>query len=125
MVSLNLLWIALGGSAGALSRYGATLLCTRLFGTSFPYGTLAVNLSGCFLIGLALGLAERGVVFTPTVRLFFVTGFLGALTTFSTYAWESAASFREASFAIAILNIALNNIAGLVLVFAGFWLTRQ
>lgn len=122
---MNLVWIVIGGSLGALSRYGATLLFTRLFGTSFPYGTLAVNLSGCFLIGLVLGLAERGAIVSPAVRLFFVTGFLGALTTFSTYAWESMAAVRNASFTTAALNIALNNIAGLGLVLAGVWLTRQ
>ncbi len=122
---MNLVWIMVGGSIGAIARYGTTLLCTRFFGTSFPYGTLAVNLCGCFLIGLALGLAERGAIVTPTVRLFFVTGFLGALTTFSTYAWESVAAVRNASLAAAVLNIALSNIAGLGLVLAGLWLAKQ
>jgi fluoride exporter len=121
---MNLVWIVIGGSLGALARYGTTLLCARLFGPSFPYGTLAVNLSGCFLIGLAMGLAERGSIVTPTVRLFFVTGFLGALTTFSTYAWESMASLRIAAFGAAFLNIALNNLAGFGLLMAGLLLTR-
>jgi fluoride exporter len=121
---MNLIWIMMGGSIGALSRYGTTLLCARLFGTSFPYGTLAVNLGGCLLIGLALGLAERGTAVTPAMRLFFVTGFLGALTTFSTYAWETTAALRDATFATAITNIAVNNIAGLGLVLIGYWLTK-
>jgi fluoride exporter len=122
---MNLVWVMIGGSIGALSRYGMTLFCTRLFGTSFPYGTLAVNLTGCFLIGLALGLAGKGTVVTPAVRLFSVTGFLGALTTFSTYAWETTTALRDASFTTAVLNIVMNNIAGLGFVLAGFWLTRQ
>jgi fluoride exporter len=121
---MNLVWIMIGGSLGAALRYGATLFCARLFGASFPYGTLAVNLSGCFLIGLAMGLAERGSLVTPTVRLFFVTGFLGALTTFSTYAWESTSAFRTAAVGTAVSNIIINNVAGLGLVLAGLWLTK-
>jgi len=122
---MNLIWIIIGGGIGALVRYGTTLLCVRIFGPSFPAGTLAVNLSGCFLIGLVMGLAEAGPFVTPAFRLFFVTGFLGALTTFSTYAWESMYAIRNASMAAALLNILLNNLAGLSLVFLGFWLTKH
>jgi len=122
---MNLVWIMIGGSLGALLRYGAMLFCTRVFGTTFPAGTLAVNLSGCFLIGLVMGLAEAGPFVTPAFRLFFVTGFLGALTTFSTYAWESMDAVRNASLGAALLNILLNNLAGLSLVLAGFWLTKH
>jgi fluoride exporter len=122
---MNLVWIIIGGSLGALLRYGTTLLCVRVFGTTFPIGTLAVNLSGCFLIGLIMGLAEAGPFVTPAFRLFFVTGFLGALTTFSTYAWESINAIRDASLGTALLNIALNNIAGLSLVLIGFWIVKH
>jgi fluoride exporter len=122
---MNLIWIIIGGSLGALLRYGTTLLCVRIFGTTFPAGTLAVNLSGCFLIGLIMGLAETGPFVTPAFRLFFVTGFLGALTTFSTYAWESMNAIRNASLGMAFLNMALNNIAGLGLVLIGFWIVKH
>ena len=72
-----------GGSIGALSRYGVSLLAVSLFGSRFPWGTLIVNLAGCFLIGLSFALAERGsTIMHPSMRLFFVTGYLGALTTF-------------------------------------------
>jgi fluoride exporter len=121
---MNLLWIMVGGSIGALSRYVTTLLCTRLFGTAFPYGTLVANLFGCFLIGLALGLAGRGAIVTPTVRLFFVTGFLGALTTFSTYAWETTVALREGSLLTAFVNVSVNNLAGFGLVLIGLWLSK-
>jgi fluoride exporter len=122
---MNLVWIIIGGSLGALLRYGTTLLCVRVFGTTFPAGTLAVNLSGCFLIGLIMGLAETGPFVTPAFRLFFVTGFLGALTTFSTYAWESMNAFRNASLGMALLNIMLNNLAGFSLVLIGFWIAKH
>ena len=121
---MNAVWVMLGGSVGALLRYGATLLCARLFGAGFPLGTLAVNLTGCFLIGVAMALAERNAIVTPTVRLFLVTGFLGALTTFSTYAWESTNAWRAAALGTAAVNILANNVAGLGLVVIGFRLAR-
>jgi fluoride exporter len=122
---MNLIWIIIGGSLGALLRYGTTMLSVRIFGAAFPYGTLIVNLTGCLLIGAIMGLAERGSFVTPAFRLFFVTGFLGGLTTFSSYAWESVNAVRTASLGIALLNIALNNIAGLGLVLVGFWIVKH
>jgi fluoride exporter len=122
---MNLIWIIIGGSIGALLRYGTTLMCSRIFGTAFPVGTLVVNLAGCLLIGAVMGLAERGSFVTPAFRLFFVTGFLGALTTFSTYAWESMSAFRNESIGTAFLNIMINNIAGLGLVLIGFWVVKH
>ena len=121
---MKALWVMLGGSVGAVLRYGTTLLCARLFGAGFPVGTLVVNLAGCFLIGVAVALAERNVVITPTVRLFFVTGFLGALTTFSTYALESTNAWRVAALGTAVFNILANNVAGFALVTVGFWIAR-
>ena len=117
--------ILLGGGLGALSRYGISLLAVRLFGTRFPWGTLAVNLIGCFLIGIAFSLADRGShLMSPTIRLFFITGFLGALTTFSTFGLETTNAFRVGNLWTAAANIAINNILGLVLVFTGMWLAR-
>ena len=121
---MNALFVMLGGGAGALLRYGATLFCVRLFGAGFPVGTLLVNLAGCFLIGVAMGLAERNTFMSPTMRLFFVTGFLGGFTTFSSYAWENIHAMRVASFGAAAFNILVSNIAGLGLVAAGFWTAR-
>ena len=121
---MKAVWVMLGGSIGAVLRYGTTLLCARLFGAGFPIGTLVVNLAGCFLIGVAMALAERNTIVTPTVRLLFVTGFLGGLTTFSSYAWESVNALRAAAFGTVVVNIVVNNIAGLGLVAAGFWSVR-
>ena len=121
---MNALFVMIGGGAGALLRYGTTLFCVRLFGSGFPVGTLLVNLAGCFLIGVAMALAERNTMMTPTVRLFFVTGFLGGFTTFSSYAWENINAMRVASFGAAAINILVSNITGLGLVAAGFWSAR-
>ena len=103
-----------------MSRYGITLLSIKLFGTRFPWGTLIVNLTGCFLIGLSFALAERSALMNPTVRLFFITGFLGGLTTFSTYGYESFNAIYLGNQWIAIGNVVFNNVAGLILVFLGF-----
>jgi CrcB protein len=120
----KVLLVMLGGSLGALCRYGVSLLAVRLFGNSFPWGTLLVNLSGCFLIGLSFSLADRNIM-TPSTRLFCVTGFLGALTTFSTFALETTNALRGASNMIAGQNFVSNNIGGLILVFTGMWLGRM
>ncbi len=118
-------FVALGGTLGALSRYAVGLIAVRLFGSSFPWGTLIVNLSGCFLIGLSFALADRGLnIMNPTARLFFVTGYLGALTTFSTFAIEIVNSLRGATYLIAISNFLLNNVCGAALVFLGMWVGK-
>src|SRR5512136_3453 len=98
--------VMLGGSIGALSRYGVSLLALKLFGTRFPWGTLLVNLVGCFLIGVAYALAERGSTWmNPSMRVFFVTGYLGALTTFSTYALETTSAAAAEDHIGALLNV--------------------
>ena len=112
--------VMIGGSMGALSRYGISLLSVRLFGTGFPWGTLLVNLGGCFLIGLSFALADRTQLMNPSARLFFVTGFLGALTTFSTFGYETFSAIQAGSHWLAIGNVLLNNVVGLILVFLGF-----
>jgi len=113
--------VVLGGGIGSLCRYLTSLGAARIFGTSFPWGTLIVNLVGCFLIGCSFALAERNLVMGPSVRLFFMTGFLGGLTTFSSYALESVSS---TSSLIVVANIVGNNVAGLCLVLAGMAAVR-
>jgi fluoride exporter len=121
----KILLVILGGSLGALSRYGVSLLAANLFGTRFPWGTLLVNLSGCFLIGLSFSLADRGFsIMSPSARLFFVTGYLGALTTFSTFAMETVSSMRAETHLVTLANVLSNNVLGAALVFLGMWIGR-
>ena len=120
----KVLLVFIGGGIGSATRYGTTLLAGKWFGTGFPWGTLAVNLTGCFLIGIVLGLAEKSNLVQPSTRLFFVTGFLGGLTTFSSYAMESVVAFRSSTL-LAVGNIAVNNLIGLALVAFGFVLTER
>lgn len=110
--------VLLGGALGALARYGVTTLSTKMYGSIFPVGTLYVNMIGCFLIGVVFGLGElRGI--SPQFRLFFMTGFLGALTTFSTYSLETVNNANNGMASLALANIAVNNIGGLALVKVG------
>ncbi|MEW6327798.1 MAG: fluoride efflux transporter CrcB [Thermodesulfobacteriota bacterium] len=116
--------VMMGGSLGALCRYGVSLLAVKLCGNSFPWGTLLANLSGCFLIGTFFALGERNIM-DPSARLFFITGFLGALTTFSAFALETMNAMYGGSNVIAGQNFLFNNIGGMVMVFVGMWLGRM
>jgi CrcB protein len=122
---MKILLVMVGGSIGALSRYAVSLLAVKLFGARFPWGTLAVNLCGCFLIGLAFAWSERGLgIMNPSVRLCFMTGFLGALTTFSTFGLETVNSMRTGTYLVTVANFLANNIIGLSLVFLGMLVGR-
>jgi CrcB protein len=114
--------VMFGGSLGAASRYGISLLAARVVGTGFPWGTLAVNLIGCFLIGVVFALVDRMRFFTPDIRLLFVTGYLGALTTFSTFSLETVGALRAGMLIQPMANLLANNIGGLAFTFFGMWL---
>lgn len=115
--------LLIGGAIGALARYGVSHWSAKVFGTHFPSGTLLVNLVGCLLIGLVFGLGEsRGI--SPSFRIFFITGFLGALTTFSSYSLETINTANRGLMDVAMLNIVANNIGGLILVKAGLMLSK-
>ena len=113
------LLVMLGGSLGAASRYAVSLITARLFGPQFPYGTMVVNLAGCFLIGLLFALADRSRLLTPDVRLLLITGYLGALTTFSTFSLETVNAGRAGLTLQSLTNILINNLGGLSLTWLG------
>jgi CrcB protein len=115
----KILLVMLGGSLGAASRYGISLLSARAWGTQFPWGTLTVNLVGCFFIGLLFALADRVRLLTPDMRLLLITGYLGALTTFSTFSLETVNAGRAGLTLEPLLNILVNNIGGLALTIIG------
>lgn len=123
MPDWRILALALGGALGTVCRYSVSVASTKLFGAVVPAGTLLVNLSGCFLLGLAFGLGEaRGI--SPGFRLFFMTGFLGAYTTFSTFALESVLAQDGGRAGMAAASILANNAGGLALAKAGLMVGR-
>ncbi len=113
------LLVMLGGSLGAASRYGIGLLTARLWGTNFPYGTMVVNLAGCFVIGLLFALADRSRLLTPDIRLLLITGYLGALTTFSSFTLETVNAGRAGLTLQPLANVLINNLGGLSLTYLG------
>ncbi|MBM9535569.1 fluoride efflux transporter CrcB [Desulfobulbus alkaliphilus] len=115
----KLLLVMVGGSLGAASRYGIGLLSARLWGASFPWGTLIVNLVGCFLVGLLFALADRSRLLSPDIRLLLITGYLGALTTFSTFSLETVNAGRAGLVLQPLTNILANNLGGLTLAYVG------
>jgi CrcB protein len=116
--------IATFGAAGALARYGTNLLAARLLGTGFAYGTLTVNLVGCFLIGLLMPLASESVPNYLQWRAALGVGFLGALTTFSTFGFETFAFIEKQRYDLAAINVCANLIIGLMCVASGVSLGR-
>ncbi len=101
-----LLFIGSGGFLGAISRYLVATYTQKLFGGFFPVGTLCVNVLGSFIIGFAsLYFAET---IQPEYKAFVITGFLGALTTFSTFSLENVTMIQDGEFTKALINIALN-----------------
>lgn len=120
----KLLLIAVGGAGGALLRYAISGLAYRLLGETFPWGTLAVNVAGCFLIGLLWGLTERAPL-PPHANLFLFTGILGAFTTFSTYGLETFSLLRDGEVVLGLANILASNVIGLAGVFLGLVLARS
>ena len=121
---MQYLLIGLGGFLGANARFLVSSWAARRLGTSFPYGTFLANISGSLLLGLILAvLHDRDLLASPQ-RHFFVVGFLGAYTTFSTFAYESIQLFQNGSVLVGVLNIVGSVLVGLLAVVGGFWIGR-
>ncbi|MCP4360133.1 MAG: fluoride efflux transporter CrcB [Chloroflexi bacterium] len=119
----TLIAIAAGGAVGATLRFIVSGAAYNRFGTDFPYGTLLVNVIGCFLIGF-LSRYFEDVVVTPNGRALILTGGLGAFTTFSTYGLETVNLWRDGEMRLALLDIFTNNILGIIFVLLGFFLAQ-
>ncbi len=123
---VKLFYVAVGGAAGSLARYGLSGLAQRVFGPRFPAGTLAVNVLGCLLIGVVFGLLlSNRLLLSPQVQAMVLVGVLGGLTTFSTFGYETFELISDGQWAAAIGNILLNNGLGLAGVFVGYRLAER
>jgi CrcB protein len=121
----KLVLLALAGSLGTLARYGLAGFVYRFNGTSFPWGTVTVNFIGCFLAGLFWTLFEHRVSVPGEIRTMVLVGFMGAFTTFSTLILETSELLRSAQWTYAVVNVVLQNGAGLVALFAGVALAKM
>ncbi|MGA7304848.1 MAG: fluoride efflux transporter CrcB [Rhodothermales bacterium] len=121
----TLLIVGSGGFFGSAARFAISGLVHRWIPSAmFPWGTLAVNIGGCFVIGLLFGLGETRQLFSPHARLFLLVGVLGGFTTFSTFGLESFNLLRDGEAARALANVALHIIVGLGAVWAGLLCSR-
>ncbi|NEP77067.1 MAG: fluoride efflux transporter CrcB [Okeania sp. SIO3B3] len=120
----KLIGLAAAGGLGALARYALAMGVQRFAGTGFPLGTFAVNMLGCFAFGLVFGLLERSLL-PSDLRPVVLTGFMGAFTTFSTYAFESHALLKSGQYALAALNLGGQVALGVLAVALGLALAKS
>ncbi len=121
---MKALIVGAGGFLGAITRYGLSGFVHRFASGLFPFGTLVVNLMGCFLIGGLMSLVEDRQLLAPGTRLFLAIGFLGSFTTFSTFSYETLELMRHGSMRLAAWNIGGSVILGLAAVAAGWGTAR-
>ena len=109
-------WILLfiSGGIGTIARYALAGTVYQWAGSRFPYGTLAVNLVGCFLAGILIVLSEEKFLLNPTFRLMMILGFLGGFTTFSSFIVETANLIRDGESLLALGNVLLSVCVGFV-----------
>lgn len=119
------LLIGIGSFIGGISRYYSQQIITKFFPSPLPYGTLTVNIVGCFLIGLIYGLSDRGNILTPEWRLFLTTGFCGGFTTFSTFSYESINLIQDGEFLNLSLNVSLSVILGFASTYLGMLIIKS
>jgi len=121
----KMLMIAFAGALGTLARYGMTGMVQRMAGTStFPWGTVAVNIAGCFIAGLLWSLLNGKIQLDPGLQLALFIGFMGAFTTFSTFILETGHLVRQDAWLHAGANVLLQNVIGLGSMAAGLMLGR-
>ena len=115
-----------GGFVGAVFRYGLSGFVQRSVPlATFPFGTLAVNMVGCLLIGVVIGLVDSRQLFGPEMRLFLLIGVLGGFTTYSTFGYESFSLLRDGDFLRSMANVCVHVVLGLALVWAGYSLATR
>ncbi len=122
---MRILLLMLAGSLGTVSRYLLQGAVQSVSPPTFPYGTFVVNAIGCFAFGVVWSLAEERYAISHEVRIVVLVGFMGAFTTFSTFAFESLQQLRDSELLIAGLNVALQCVVGIALVYAGMLLARS
>lgn len=120
----KILLLMLAGAVGTLTRYGLQGVVQKATGATFPWGTLAVNLTGCFIFGIIWALSEERLLIRPETRSVILIGFLGSFTTFSSFVFETSELLRDNQWGLALGNLATQNILGIAIFFVGLFLGR-
>ena len=121
----KLLWLSLAGAFGTLARYGLAGVVHRISGVSFPWGTLTVNIFGCFVAGVLWALFENRWPLSGETRVLVLVGFMGAFTTFSAFILETGELVRSAEWMHAGANVLLQNGLGFAALVSGAVLGRM
>ena len=122
---MRILLIALFGAIGTLARYGLQGFVYTRTGGSFPYGTLVINLTGCFFLGLIGQFTLNRMVISPDWRIAIAVGFFGGYTTFSSFGWEAAKMMEEGAWIPASAYVGASVFIGLFLSVAGIRLANR
>ena len=120
----KILLIGVAGLVGTLARVWFTELMGEWWNGKFPVGTIIVNLAGCFAIGFLFHLTQDKYVIDPVLRSAVLVGVLGGFTTFSSYGLQVFNSFQEGEVFLAMANVLISNVAGLLMVWAGYAVSR-
>ena len=121
----RLLLICLGGAVGTGARYWLSTWCRDVLGASFPYGTLAVNVVGSFLLGVIMYVGLNSKLISMDTRLILGTGVMGGFTTYSSFNWETLQLFQEWAFRLAFTNLLVTLVGCFLAGWAGLALARR
>lgn len=120
----QVLLVGLGGGIGSILRFLTSVLTLKYYSNSFPISTFTVNIIGCFLIGLLLGVLGQNIQANQNLKLLFITGFGGGYTTFSAFAVENITLIQNNNYWTLVLYIGLSVLTGLSAVWIGLILTK-
>jgi CrcB protein len=121
----NILLVGIGGFIGSVARYLVSILFASQISSVFPFATLAVNVAGCFVIGILFALSDRGNILSPEWRILLTTGFCGGFTTFSTFSYESLRLMQDGEFLYLTAYVLASVLAGLAATYVGILVIRS
>jgi|SRR5580700_9336670 CrcB protein len=116
---MRAVWVGVAGFFGAISRYWLDGVVSRATGGSFPWGTMVINISGCFIIGFLTALLTERFLPHPALRIALTVGFVGAYTTFSTFSYETLQQIQDGAIGLAAVNVVASVVIGIFAVWIG------
>ena len=120
----SIVYVAVGSAIGGVCRFLMQQSVQRLVSFSFPLGTLLVNLLGCFIIGLVYGLASKGNILSPSLRLFLAVGICGGFTTYSSFMFENYTLLQAGEMLNTFLYVAISLVIGFLATWLGIWCVK-